>query len=110
MGTNRRYADHYDRLMDERILQRIAAGGPLETLSRLELQLDDLPCTTDPKPKRVKAWVRFGRTPIQVDAEACMWTPRAIAIRFRISGEEYRCWVWASAVDGAGDQDPEAGR
>ncbi|WP_194397290.1 hypothetical protein [Microbacterium atlanticum] len=109
MGTNRRYADHYDRLMGERILQRVAAGGPLETLTRLELRLDDLPCTTDPKPKPVRAWVRFGGTPIQVDAEACMWTPRAIAIRFRISGTEYRCWVWASAVDGTGDTDASPG-
>ena len=28
MGTNKRYAEYYDRQMDARILQRIAAGLP----------------------------------------------------------------------------------
>ena len=100
VGTNKRYAENYDRLMDEKILQRTAGGGPLETLTRQELRLDTVPCTTDPHPKTVKAWVRFGGIPIQVVAQACMWTPHAVAIRFTVGEKEHRCWVWAGAVDG----------
>lgn len=98
MGTNRRYAEQLDRKMDERILDRLAQTGKLETLTRAELQLDTIPVTTDPKPKRVAAWVRFAGTPVQVSAEACMWTVDAVAIRFRAAGEEQRCWVWRGAV------------
>lgn len=84
--------------MDDRILQRIAAKGPLQTLTRDELDLDRRPVTKDPRPARVRAWVRFGATPAVVDAEACMWTDRAVALRFRVGDEERRCWVWAGAV------------
>ncbi|WP_322409145.1 hypothetical protein [Microbacterium invictum] len=87
--------------MSDRVLERTIAQGPLQTLTRAELQLDLLPCTTDPRPRPVRAWVRFGATPVQVDAEACMWTPRAVAIRFRVGTREYRCWVWTNAVDPA---------
>lgn len=99
MGTNRRYATQLDRKMDDRIVDQVAGSGPLQTLSKTELQLDRLPVTTDPQPKRVKAWVRFGPVPVQVDADACMWTTNAIAIRFHALGREHRCWVWAGAVD-----------
>ncbi|SDH10883.1 hypothetical protein [Microbacterium pygmaeum] len=99
MGTNRRYAASVDRQMDERALQRIAASGPLETLSRAEQARDVLPVTSDPRPRIVKAWVRFGATPVQVDAEACMWTAKAVGIRFTVSGTTHRCWVWVGAVD-----------
>ena len=99
MGANRRYADKIDRQMDQRILQRIAAGGPLETLTSMELHLDELTMTTDPRPSTVKAWVRFGGTPVV--AEACMWTRRAVALRFRIAHTEYRCWVWTGAIEDA---------
>lgn len=85
--------------MDERILQRTAQSGPLQTLSTEELALDRLALTIDPIPKPVKAWVRFGSTPILVDAEACRWTTKAVGIRFRVQGKEYRCWVWVNALD-----------
>lgn len=98
MGSNRRYAASVDRRMDERILERTAQDGPLQTLSASELQLDEVAVTTDPKPAIVQAWVRFGTTPIRVDAEACMWTGHAVAIRFRVARQEYRCWVWRGAV------------
>ena len=72
MGTNKRYADHYDGLMDARILERIAAtSGPLQSLTDAELELDTEPLTIAPQPHQVKAWVRFGSTAIRVDAEAC---------------------------------------
>jgi hypothetical protein len=108
VGTNRRYAVQIDRRMDERILERLAKSGPLETLTASELALHRLPMTKDPQPATVEAWVRFGGTPARVLAEACAWTDRAVAIRFRVAGEEQRCWVWRSAVtagvNGSGDE------
>jgi hypothetical protein len=49
MGTNKRYAEYYDRQMDARILQRIAADFPLQTLTDRELQASSLPVTRDPQ-------------------------------------------------------------
>lgn len=94
MGTSNRYAHAVDAQMSERILERAAASGRLQTLGREELQLDVHPCTTDPRPKPVKAWVRFGDSAFQVAAEACMWRTKAVAIRFTVAGRDYRSWVW----------------
>ena len=101
MGTSKRYAAYYDQRMDEKILVRTAAGGKLQSLGQVELELHTLALTVDPKPERVKAWVRSGETPILVDAVAERWTPRAIGIMFMVGEKEYRTWVWASAVDQA---------
>ena len=99
MGTSRRYAGAVDRRMDTRILERIAAeAGPLQSLSPEELQLDTRPVTIDPQPKPARAWVRFGGTPVLVDAEVCRWTEDACAIRFNVGDRELKAWVWASAV------------
>ena len=49
-------------------------------------------------PPEHRARVRFGSTPVIVDAEACMWTEHAVAIRFRADKREWRCWVWRGAV------------
>ena len=99
MGTNRRYADSVDRQTSERILDRIASEGRLQTLDAIELEFDRLTVTTDPKPETVRAWVRFGAVPVRVDAEACMWTETAVAIRFRANNREHKCWVWRGAVE-----------
>ena len=98
MGTNRRYAESIDRGINERILDGIAREGKLESLTKVELELDSRTVTTDPKPAKVRAWVRFGSTPVIVDAEACMWTEHAVAIRCRADKREWRCWVWRGAV------------
>lgn len=99
MGTNKRYAASVDRQMDRKILERIAAtSGPLQSLTSAELQLDTEPVTIDPKPKPVRAWVRFGPTATLVEALACRWTSDAVAIEFRVADKTYRAWVWASAV------------
>ncbi|WP_244630512.1 hypothetical protein [Microbacterium sp. CFBP 8801] len=85
--------------MDARIIERVvASAGPLQSLSREELELDTQPMTRDPQPKRVSAWVRFGGTPLLVDAKVTSWTPTAVAVRFVVAGKVYRAWVWASAV------------
>lgn len=99
MGTSKRYAHAVDAQMSERILERAASTGRLQTLSRDELQLDVFPCTTDPQPKPAMAWVRFDDSAFRVRVEACMWTPKAVAIRFEVAGQEYRCWVWQGAVE-----------
>ncbi|HQA78342.1 MAG TPA: hypothetical protein PLL50_08320 [Propionicimonas sp.] len=99
VGRNKRYADHYDRLMDARLLDRIAAtAGPLQSLTAAELELNREPVTIAPRPQQVRAWVRFGPTAVRVDAEACRWTDRAVGIRFKIGDRELRAWVWSSAV------------
>jgi hypothetical protein len=99
VGTNKRYADHYDGLMDARILERTAAtAGPLQSLTDAELELDTEPLTIAPQPHPVRAWVRFGSTAVRVDAEACRWTERAVGIRFTAGGRELRTWVWSSVV------------
>ena len=92
--------------MDDRILARTAASGPLQSLTDAELALDREPFTRDPRPKPVKAWVRFGAVPALVDAEVCSWTSNAVAIRFTIAGTEYKAWVWASAVTPVDSSNP----
>ena len=99
MGSNRRYSDHFDGLMDARILDRIVAtAGPLQSLTDAEIELDKEPLTISPQPHPVRAWVRFGSTAIRVDAAPCRWTERAVGIRFSAGGREFRAWVWSSAV------------
>lgn len=78
----------------------VARDAKLQTLSPLELRLDETPLTIDPKPRRrVKAWVRFGDVPVRVDAIASRWTADAVGIVFTVDGREHRCWVWSSAVE-----------
>ncbi|PVW02977.1 hypothetical protein DEA06_14485 [Microbacterium sp. Gd 4-13] len=99
MGTNKRYPHVYDKLMDQRILERIAReDGPLQSLTREELELDTEPVTRDPKPRAVKAWVRFGTTPVRVDAVVLEWTSQAVKIRFEVGGKTLETALWASAV------------
>lgn len=99
MGTSKRYAHAVDARMSERILERAALTGRLQTLTCEELQLDVYPCTTDPRPRQATAWVRFGDGVFKVRVEACMWTPKAVAVRFRVAEREYRRWVWQGAVE-----------
>ena len=102
MGTNRRYAGAVDAKANERILQTVARDQQLQSLTPVELRLDEVPLTVDPRPRRqVKAWVRFGETPVRVDAVAARWTPDAVGIVFRVDDVEHRCWVWVGAVDEA---------
>jgi hypothetical protein len=99
VGTSKRYAAHFDQLGMEREIARLAGLGRLQTLSNRELRLDSLPVTIDPKPRRVRAWVRFGEQAVRVEAFAERWTRDAVGIRFTAQGVEHRCWVWNSAVE-----------
>ena len=98
MGTNRRYAAHFDRGMEQKILQRIAEENPLQSLTADERQEAVLPVTRDPQPKPCIAWVRFGPHSTRVDAVVVVWNDLACGIQFTIGGKELRCWVWANAV------------
>lgn len=100
MGTNKRYAHRIDDAMEQRILESFVANkGPLQTLSPDELELDKLPLTVDPQPKKVRAWVRFGGQHAQVEATLHRWTAKACGIRFEIRGKEFHCWVWGNAIE-----------
>lgn len=98
VGSNRRYADYFDALMDERILASLAAKGGLQCLSDKELDLAREALTIDPEPKPVVAWVRFYGVPVLVRGHAHRWTSRAIGIRFKAGDSELATWVWANAV------------
>lgn len=88
MGTNKRYAHRIDDAMEQRMLESFATTkGPLQTVSPAELELDRLPLTVDPQPKKVRAWVRFGAKHAQVDAELLRWTTKACGIRFEVRGK-----------------------
>ena len=67
VGTNKRYSAGVDRMMNNRILQRIAADHTLQTLADQELRKDTLPVTRDPQPKPCRAWIRFGSHAVQDD-------------------------------------------
>ncbi|GAA1996351.1 hypothetical protein GCM10009777_36450 [Microbacterium pumilum] len=98
MGTSKRYAHRIDRMMDDRILQRLAAEHPLQSLTSKELQTETLPVTRDPQPKACRAWVRFGPNAVQVEALVVVWNDVACGIQFTAGERELRCWVWANAV------------
>ena len=99
MGTSKRYADHYDRLMNDRIAYRAIEGVAPDTLTPAELELDREPLTRAPTPRPVRAWVRYGSVSLSVDAEAVAWTEHAVAVKWEApGGVEHHAWVWASAV------------
>jgi hypothetical protein len=102
VGTNRRYAEQIDRRMDERISQREAEWamvGEPETLFEQELELDTETLLRPDRAIAVRAWVRYGGTPVSVSAEAVAWTSRAVAVRWKTpGGDVHRAWVWASAI------------
>ena len=102
MGSNVRYAAHYDRLQEERILESFTMRhGPLQSLSEDELELDRIPMTVYPEGHRpkVKAWVRFGPKQARVDAVLARSTSKAAGVEFEIRGKTYQCWVWGNAVE-----------
>ena len=96
--------------MDQRILQRIAADHPLQSLTDRELRKDFLPVTRDPQPKPCRAWVRFGPHALQVYAVVVVWNDVACGIQFDVGEKAMRCWVWANAVTPvSGHQATESG-
>jgi hypothetical protein len=99
MGSNRRYADHYDRLMVKR-LSEIAIRPTPVSLSEAELDVENDPVTTASNPIPIRAWVRYPETVVRAEGRAVAWTSRAVKIEWESAdGEQRSAWVWASSVD-----------
>jgi hypothetical protein len=56
MGTNKRYAAHYDQLTNDKMLERMMAENSPTSLTNEELELDQQPLTRTPTPQPVTAW------------------------------------------------------
>lgn len=75
-----------------------AKHGPLQSLTEREMDVREQPMTIYPRPKAVRAWVRFGPESVRVDAKLMRSTPLAAGIEFRAADQTFRCWVWGNAV------------
>jgi hypothetical protein len=53
---------------------------------------------TLPIPHPVKAWVHYGKIPIQVDAVEAAWITPAVAIKWETPDGEHEAWVWPCAI------------
>ena len=84
--------------MGVRVNESIMHGAEPDSLSSAELGLESEPLTRTPVPRPVKAWVRYGKIPIQVDAVVTAWTTRAVAIKWATADGEHKAWVWSNAV------------
>ena len=61
ISTNKRYAAHYDRLRDQRILEGIMRdGGQPDSLAEMELELEQQEIVRPAVAVKVQAWVRYG--------------------------------------------------
>ncbi|MFJ4173978.1 hypothetical protein [Microbacterium sp. NPDC089696] len=87
-----------DRRSQHQSIIAAAKHGPLQSLTDRELEVRDQPMTIYPRPKLVRAWVRFGPESIRVDAKLVRSTPLAAGIEFRAEEHTFRCWVWGNAV------------
>jgi hypothetical protein len=99
VGQNKRYAEHYGRLMDERIGEWVMREEPM-LLTAAELQLRQNPPKDFDQPRRVYAWVRYPTQAVRVQAHAISWTATAVKIRFLEPHiDAWReGWVWRNAV------------
>jgi hypothetical protein len=84
--------------MDRRVNDIVMRAQQPDTLTLADLDLEHEPVTKTPKPDPVRAWVRYGKTPILVDAIAVAWIQRAVAIKWDTPDGEHHAWVWGSAV------------
>ena len=99
MGTNRRYAHHYDKLMERRLSEILIRPKPV-SLSDAELDVEHDPVRRPGQPIPVRAWTRYPETSARIEGRAIEWTSRAVHIEWTDSdGVVQRAWVWSSAVD-----------
>lgn len=100
MGGNRRYPHNAARLAEEREVREARARGPLQSLNRTQLRLDQVPVTI--APNRVKlwgrAWLRFSDTDVRCTVQILRWTPEAIGVELNVDERVERCWEWRGAV------------
>ena len=112
MGTNKRYAEHFDRLGMQRMYDRAMVEGKPQSLSSAEIDLEREPVTFPPRPIPVTAWVRYPAMPVRARAWVIKWTERATALAWSTpDAGVHGAWVWSNAVTGrvaeAGEQPPE---
>jgi hypothetical protein len=98
LGSNKRYAESIDRRLGVHVNESVMRSAEPESLSSAELDLESEPLTRRPVARPVKAWVRNGTVPIQVDAVVTAWTTRAVAIKWESPAGEHKAWVWSNAV------------
>jgi hypothetical protein len=99
MGSNRRYAEHYDKLMERRITEVLIRPKPV-TLTDAELDTNNDPVVTPEEPMSVRACARYSETSARIEGRAIAWTSRAVHIEWTdAQGAAQRAWVWSSAVD-----------
>lgn len=77
---------------------KVGAIFSLQSLTEREMDVREQPVTIYPRPKRVRAWVRFGPDAVRVDAKLVRSTPIASGIEFRAEDQTFRCWVWGNAI------------
>lgn len=74
------------------------AGLP-DTLTRLEVNLEDHPLTRSPQERPVLVWVRYGGRPVRVKGFTSMWTDQAVkAWWITPKLARHSAWVWSDAV------------
>lgn len=99
MGTPGATLSAYrDKQSQARSILEAAKRGPLQSLTDRELDVREQPLTIHPRPKSVRAWVRFGPEAIRVDARLVRSSPLAAGIEFRAGDRTFRCWVWGNAI------------
>lgn len=104
MGSNKRLAPLYDKRLQHQSILAAAKRGPLQSLTPRDLDTHEQPMTIYPRPRRVRAWVRFGPEAVRVDAKLVRSTPLAAGIEFQAENQTFRCWVWGDAVTLAEDE------
>lgn len=71
------------------------------SLTPEELAVDEHPVKSSGEGQgiRVRAWVRYPETVVDVAAEAFEWTDKAVHVRWTApDGSRRQAWVWANAV------------
>lgn len=102
MGTNERYAEHYDRLYAQRAVEAARRERPVALTWPQVISKGEQVTWLDPGTEHphVKAWVNFPSHASLVEAFVTGWSPCAVEIDFfhKESFTQYKIWVWANAV------------
>jgi hypothetical protein len=100
VGSNRRYAAHYDARLDQLIGERLMREGQPVSLEPAQLELDRWPLTRLPISEACAAWVFYEPGGwLRLDVEMVAHTPHHCAIRWLAFDDVmHRAWVWRGQV------------
>lgn len=100
MGGRSRYQPSYDAAREAKHRDEIMRrGDPPQSLTDAEIERGEVAVTRSPAPLPVRAWVRYGASPVQIDGFTSTWTSRAVEVIWRTpTGDTHRAWVWRPAV------------